>query len=312
MLTSQRTGFVRPYRLCYRRSRWLSGNTSWWASATSRRRAHSRWSRQCRALHSRCCRCRCCRCRVARCPCRHALPCSLPPLPLPVQVPLPLPLRCQCFRCQCPCRSHSRCPCRSRSRSPCPCRSRSPCRCRSRAGAGAARAPDRRQQGRRLRWPTKPEWSSWWSSVSSASLAWSASSWWWSSSWSPIDVPVPPAAGTGEPVPTTVRVAVGVEPPLCVGLPATRVVADGRRYVPAGDLRRTQWTDCRFRLCSRSQTPRVDHPRDWEHRSSAWSRSLERLGSLRARRAGIGRPGPRRYSTPPRSTTRRPRQRPTR
>ena len=36
-----------------------------------------------------------------------------------------------------------------------------------------------------------------------------------------VDVPVAPGAGAGEPVPTTVRVAAGVEPPLCVGLPAT-------------------------------------------------------------------------------------------
>ena len=42
---------------------------------------------------------------------------------------------------------------------------------------------------------------------------------------SSCDVPVAPAAGAGEPVPTTVRVAVGVEPPLCVGLPATRAAA---------------------------------------------------------------------------------------
>jgi hypothetical protein len=42
-----------------------------------------------------------------------------------------------------------------------------------------------------------------------------------------VDEPVPPAAGTEGPVPTTVRVAVGVEPPLCVGLPATRALAEG-------------------------------------------------------------------------------------
>jgi hypothetical protein len=42
-----------------------------------------------------------------------------------------------------------------------------------------------------------------------------------------VDEPAPPAAGTEGPVPTTVRVAVGVEPPLCVGVPATRALAEG-------------------------------------------------------------------------------------
>ena len=41
--------------------------------------------------------------------------------------------------------------------------------------------------------------------------------------------PVPPTAGAGVAIPTTVRVAGGVEPPLCVGLPATRALAEGRR-----------------------------------------------------------------------------------
>jgi hypothetical protein len=47
-----------------------------------------------------------------------------------------------------------------------------------------------------------------------------------------VDAPVPPAAGAGVAVPTTVRVAVGVEPPLCVGLPATRALAEGAGPLP--------------------------------------------------------------------------------
>jgi hypothetical protein len=42
-----------------------------------------------------------------------------------------------------------------------------------------------------------------------------------------VDWPVAPAAGGGEPVPTTVRVADGVEPLLCVGLPATMAAVGG-------------------------------------------------------------------------------------
>jgi hypothetical protein len=47
-----------------------------------------------------------------------------------------------------------------------------------------------------------------------------------------VVVLVPPALGAEEPVPTTVRVAAGVEPPLCVGLPATMAVAEGVGPLP--------------------------------------------------------------------------------
>jgi hypothetical protein len=48
-----------------------------------------------------------------------------------------------------------------------------------------------------------------------------------------VDEPVPPAAGTEEPVPITVRVAVGVEPPLCgVGFAATRAGAADAGTLP--------------------------------------------------------------------------------
>ena len=137
---------------------------------------------------------------------------------------------------------------------PCPCA----CAC---ACAHPSYRYRRRRQGRRLQWPTKPEWSSWWSSVLWASLSWSSSL-----LWSSVDVPLPPAAGTVEPDPTTVRVAVGGEPPLCVGLPATRALGRWRRCVPAGDLRCTSGLIAGSGRARCPQTPGVYHRQDWERR----------------------------------------------